>query len=63
MAVYFYQTLQFEAIRSQIEHYLYDSVFENQNNVELALRSVERFAHSIETSFRNTGADVPDTSS
>ncbi len=48
MAVYFFQSSQFEEIRSQIEQHLYDSVLEIEQDSKLALRSVQQFNDTID---------------
>lgn len=48
MAVQFYQSSQFEHIRSEIEQHLYDSVLEIEQDFEAALRSVDEFAKAID---------------
>ncbi len=51
MAIIFYQTSQFEEIRSRIEGYIYNSVLEQHQNLEAALRSVEQFANALDRLF------------
>jgi|GEM_PF-3133487 hypothetical protein len=48
MAVHFYQSSQFEEIRSQIELHLYDSVLELEKDPKLAIRSVLQFNQAID---------------
>jgi len=48
MAVYFHKSSGFEEIRAYIEQHLFDSVLQIEQNVDLALRSVEQFAHAID---------------
>jgi hypothetical protein len=43
MAVHFHQSSGFEEVRSQIEQHLFDSVLEIENDLDLALRSVDQF--------------------
>lgn len=48
MAVHFYKSSTFEEIRCQIEQHLFDSVLTIEKDMDLALRSVDQFAYSIE---------------
>lgn len=48
MAVRFYQSSQFEDIRSRIEQHLYNSVLELEQDSRLALRSVQQFNNAID---------------
>lgn len=48
MVIHFRQSSQFESIRKSIEQHLFDSIIFFDNNLELAIRSVEQFAKSIE---------------
>lgn len=51
MAVHFHQSSPFKEARNLIEQHLYDSVLEIENNIELALNSVEQFATALERLF------------
>jgi hypothetical protein len=46
--IHFKKSSQFETVRCEIEQHLYDSVFEIEQNNELALRSVEHFSRAFE---------------
>jgi len=48
MAVYFHKSSSFEKIRSQLEKHLFDSVLEIEQDMDLALRSVDQFATAID---------------
>lgn len=48
MAIHFHQTSQFDEIRDRIEQHLYDSVLEQQQDFDIALRSVEQFANALD---------------
>jgi mRNA-degrading endonuclease RelE of RelBE toxin-antitoxin system len=48
MPIHFKKSSQFEDRRFEIEQYLFDTVFEIERNDEIALRSVEHFAKSID---------------
>ena len=48
MTVHFFSSSPFDEARSRIEQHLFDSIMEIENNSELALASVNRFAQAIE---------------
>lgn len=48
MAVHFYQTTHFQEVRAGIEQHLYDSVFEIEQSIDLALKSVDQFNKAID---------------
>ncbi len=48
MAIHFNKSSAFDEIRCQIEQHLFDSVLAIEKDMDLALRSVEQFAYSIE---------------
>jgi len=48
VAIFFKKSPSFEVVRSKIEQHLFDSVFQIENNLELALRSVEQFDAALE---------------
>lgn len=48
MAIIFKKSPSFEVVRSKIEQHLFDSVFQIESNLELALRSVEQFDAALE---------------
>lgn len=48
MVIHLKKTSQFEAIRIEIEQYLYDSVYDIEKSEELALRSVNHFSKAID---------------
>ena len=48
MAVHFHKTSAFEEIRFQIEQHLFDSVFDIEKDLELALHSVDQFGQAID---------------
>lgn len=48
MAVHFHKSSPFEKIRSEIEKHLFDSIMEIEQDMELALRSVDEFALAID---------------
>jgi hypothetical protein len=51
MAVHFHQASPFSEARTRIEQHLYDSVFEIEQNPDLAIRSVDQFAEAIDRLF------------
>ncbi len=48
MAIHFKKSSAFEVVRSKIEQHLFDSVFQIENDLESALRSVEQFDSALE---------------
>jgi hypothetical protein len=48
VAIQFKKSSSFESARSNIEQHLFDSVFQIEKNLEVALRSVEQFDATLE---------------
>jgi len=48
MAIHFNFTSPFEESRSRIEQHLFDSVLEIEKDIDLAIRSVDQFAKTID---------------
>ena len=58
MAVHFSQTSSFGKIRLDIEQHLYDSVLDLEQNVDLALQSVDQFAKALDRLFDTGTLDI-----